>query len=172
MPRPGHPVPSAFRAPRVALGLRLLVLLVALTAAASACSLLPAASMPAIGDALLVTVERHGGECPQGECASRVDIHLDGRLVRSDGTVQVVDAAGIERLAREIGRADWDAILAVPFTGECPTAYDGQEVRYTFHVAPAPVTVASCTTAIDPDAEPFRSVSAIVDGSGEPVPAG
>ena len=60
-------------------------------------------------------------------------------------------------LAEQVEGADWDAILAKPFEGECPRNFDGQEETYTFNVVPEPVVVASCTTAIDrPQQDPFR----------------
>ena len=69
-------------------------------------------------------------------------------------------------LTTGIEDADWEAILANPFTGDCPTAYDGQEQVYTFHVEPEPVVVASCTTIVDPSVEPFQTVSGILFGTG------
>ena len=38
-------------------------------------------------------------------------------------------------IADQVGRTNWDAVRAVPFTGECPTAFDGQKHIYGF---PAP----------------------------------
>ncbi len=132
----------------------------------AACGLLPPGVAPGLVDEPLVTLELRGGDCPQGECRFTADIYGDGRVVRSDGEPQVVDEPSLARLAREVEAADWEAVLAVPFEGECPTAYDGQEAVYTFHVAPAPVVIASCTTLVDPAVEPFQSVQGILFGLG------
>jgi hypothetical protein len=55
--------------------------------------------------------------------------------------------------------------MAVPFTGECPIAFDGQELTYTFHPAGrAPVTIASCEVAIDPADPLFHAIDLILLG--------
>jgi hypothetical protein len=132
----------------------------------AACSLLPPGALPVALDQPLVTFEASGGECPQGECGIRADIFRDGRVVRTDGMTQLVDPPSLERLIAQVENADFAAILAVPFTGECPRNYDGQEQTYTFHVADPPVVVASCTTFVDPSAEPFQTVQRILLGLG------
>ena len=121
--------------------------LVALLAVVAACSLFPAT--PQAPNGALVTYRAHGGLCLEGECEFSAQIFADGRVVRSDGMPQVVDPMSLGLLTRGIEAADWDAILAVPFAGECPVAFDGQEETYTFHVPPEPVVIASCTTAVD-----------------------
>lgn len=69
-------------------------------------------------------------------------------IVRDDGTWQ---ATGTERPAPAEGTValgaasrlaavlddGWPALTARPFTGECPTAYDGQEVSYTVRRLPS-----------------------------------
>ena len=97
-----------------------------------------------------MSYETSGGECPQGPCGFKAQILRDGRVVRSDGMAQTVDVRPLARLAGRWHAADWEAILARPFEGECPKNFDGQEETYTFNVAPEPVVVASCTTPIDP----------------------
>ena len=115
---------------------------------------------------MLVGYEASGGECPQGPCGFKAQILRDGRVLRSDGMPQAVDAQTLADLTRQIERADWDAFLAKPFEGECPRNFDGQEETYTFNVAPKPVVIASCTTAIDPQQDPFRTVGGILFGVG------
>jgi hypothetical protein len=118
------------------------------------------------GDGLLVTYRAHGGHCRQGECEFEAAIYADGRVERSDGMQQVVDPMSLGLLTAGIADADWEAILAVPFSGECPVNFDGQESVYTFHVAPEPVVVASCTTEVDTTREPFRTIDGILFGTG------
>jgi hypothetical protein len=147
------------------LALRTLLLL-AVTALLGACSLLPPGTVPAALDQPLVTFEASGGECPQGACGFRAEIFRDGRVTRTDGMTQTVDLPSLQRLVAQVERADYAAILAVPFVGECPRNFDGQEQVYTFHVAPEAVVVASCTTLVDPTQEPFQTVQGILFGLG------
>ena len=146
-------------------GVRLL-LIGALAAALGACGLLPPGAVPEPLNGLLVTYEAVGGECPEGPCGFRAEIWRDGTVTRSDGVEQTVDAHSLARLVEQVGAAEWDAILAATFEGECPRNYDGQESIYTFHVATDPVVVASCTIAVDQEREPFRSVQGILFGVG------
>ena len=141
--------------------------LVALLAVVAGCSLFPGPGHPGgAPDGVLVTYRAHGGLCPEGECQFSAQIFRDGRVVRSDGMPQVVDPMSLGLLTTGIEAADWDAILAVPFEGECPVAFDGQEETYTFHVPPEAVVVASCTTAVDRSQEPFQTVLGILFGTG------
>jgi hypothetical protein len=159
MPRPFHPARGPRRLAAVLAG-------IAVAVAAAGCSLLPAGLVPAAGDAPLVTLELHGGECPGGGCRFTADIYRDGRVIRSDGQPQVVDAPSLVRLVEQVERTDWDATLATPFEGDCPTAYDGQEEVYTFHPGGEPVVVASCTVVVRHDREPFQTVQGILFGLG------
>ena len=68
--------------------------------------------------------------------------------------------------AESFGRSSDSIPLARPFVGECPRNFDGQEEIYTFNVVPEPVVVASCTTAVDPQQDPFRLVGGILFGVG------
>lgn len=138
----------------------------ALASTLLACGLLPPDAVPPALTGTLVTYETRGGECPEGECGFKAEIHADGRVVRSDGMEQVVDEPSLRRLAEQVAAADWEAILAVPFEGECPRNFDGQEELFTFHVAPEPVVVASCTTLVDHEQEPFQTVVGILFAVG------
>jgi hypothetical protein len=143
-----------------------LVLSVSLASALAACGLLPPGAVPQPLNGVLVTYEAAGGECPEGPCGFTAEILRDGTVTRSDGMEQTVDAPSLARLVEQVGSADWQAILAVPFEGECPRNFDGQEEILTFHVAPEPVVVASCSVTVDPEQEPFRTVRGILFGVG------
>lgn len=143
-----------------------LALLVAAAITLGGCDLLPPGTVPEALNPVLVTYEASGGECPQGPCGFKAQIFRDGRVVRSDGMAQRVDDQTLAQLTEQVAAADWDAILDRPFEGECPKNVDGQEQVYTFHVAPEPVVVASCTTAIDPEQDPFRLVGGILFAVG------
>ncbi len=108
--------------------------------------------------AILVRVETSGGECPQGECTSRWEIRRDGVVINTGAVVPDIEPQVLARIIASIDSADWAAVLARPFTGECPKNFDGQEHTYTFPTAAGDVVVASCTTQIDPGQEPFESI--------------
>ena len=118
------------------------------------------------GDGLLVTYLARGGHCRTGTCEYVAEITADGRVTTSDGVTATVDPMSLGLLTRGIAEADWDAIRAVPFTGECPVNFDGQESVYTFHVLPEPIVIESCVTEVDTTQEPFQTVHGILFGTG------
>jgi hypothetical protein len=144
---------------RVLLPLALLLAL-ALAACAGGEQESSAASPPTVGATVLVTVATHGGLCPNGECRSTTEVWSDGRVVRGERTVSAAPAL-IEAVRVEIARADFRRIAGRPFAGQCPTAYDGQETIYTFHLAAGDQVIASCTVAIDLNDPLFRAVDAL-----------
>lgn len=105
------------------------------------------------GSALL-TVESHGGRCVEGECTATIEIDRGGQVSGERAGVAVtgrLDPALVGPLVVAVDGADYASILAVPFTGTCPTAVDGQEQVYTFHPrGREAVTFASCEVEIDP----------------------
>jgi hypothetical protein len=110
-------------------------------------------------------VELVGGECPAGACDRRINVHLDGRLHETapiDRTVGHVPPELIEALKVEMDRANFRQIRSNPFTGECPTAVDGQEIIYTFHLPTGDEEIRSCTVAIDPNHPLFQAVAAVL----------
>jgi hypothetical protein len=141
-------------------------LLAAVLLGLGACSLIPPEAVPEALNPVIVTYEASGGECPEGPCGFRAEIRRDGSVTRSDGMAQAVDEPSLKRLIEQVEGADWKAILARPFSGECPRNVDGQESIYTFSTAAGPVTVAGCTIEIDPQQEPFQTVQGILFGVG------
>lgn len=123
-------------------------------------------STVAAAPGLLVAYETRGGECPDGPCGERIEIQGDGTVRYESGPLGQVSPELLERLTRAIDAADWDAILAVPFEGECPVNFDGQEQVYTFNVGGSAIVVASCTTSVDPTVEPFSTVQEVLFGPG------
>jgi hypothetical protein len=118
------------------------------------------------GDGPLVSIDAHGGHCLEGACGTVTTILRNGRLTiesSGDPIADAVDPSLLATLAAAVDSADYARIMAVPFTGECPIAFDGQELTYTFHPAGrAPVTIASCEVAIDPADPLFRALDAAV----------
>jgi hypothetical protein len=154
--RPGRPAPSR-------VGPAALAALVMLACVVGACG---ASSVLRPPESVLVSVELTGGECPQGPCGMRYELRRSGQVTATGQPPRSVDAGTVARIAAAVDGASWDAILARPFTGECPTSYDGQELTYTFDTVRGAIVVASCSVQIDPGQEPFRSVNDALFASG------
>ena len=111
-------------------GLLATTVLAILTVALVACSSIPA--IPAASGPL-VTVTTRGGECLDGPCGGTTVIERDGKVHQ---TVPVVADLGqvpgdvLTALDAAIKTADFNAIRAVQFDGECPVNFDGQEFIY------------------------------------------
>ena len=116
--------------------------------------------------AILVRVDSSGGECPQGECANRWEIRRDGIVTSTGAVVPDIEPQVLTGIIASIDSADWAAVLARSFTGECPKNFDGQEYTYTFPTAAGDVVVASCATQIDPGQEPFESINSALFAAG------
>lgn len=87
---------------------------------------------------------REGGLCftPEGGalCQLRIVVADDGRW-RATGTEPPAPAVGtvVEGAASRLAAvldAGWEALTARPFTGTCPSAYDGQETWYAVRRLP------------------------------------
>ena len=137
-----------------------LVLVVALATAAcsggSIASLLPSAGP-------LVTLTMSGGECFDGPCGSVTIIERDGTVrqtLPAEATLGQVPPDLLATLDSAIKATNFDAIRAVPFTGECPTAFDGQEWVYEFGAPGGIERIASCETEIDPSSPPVAATIA------------
>jgi hypothetical protein len=74
-------------------------------------------------------------------------------------------------LTAAIQATDWAALRSHPFTGECPTAFDGQELIFEFGVGAGTQRVASCETDID-WTHPLFVALAVALGKFIPLPAG
>jgi hypothetical protein len=117
----------------------------------------------------LVAIEQTGGECATGMCTRLVNIEGDGTLhevIPKDVVLGVVPEELRDALRVEIERADYRQIASRPFTGTCPTAYDGQQVTYTFHPSTGDRTIDSCKVAIDPSHPLFRALDAALKAAG------
>jgi len=110
----------------------------------------------------LVTVEMRGGECVNGPCGSIVILERDGRVHQAAkppndlGTVPLDQVAAIDAA---IKLTDFAQLRTHPFTGECPTAYDGQELVYEFSAPTGVERIASCEVEIDLGAPLFVAVA-------------
>ena len=102
-------------------------------------------------------------------CRSRVVVYRDGSY-RSSGDVTQptqgsLDHQLIERLESAINEANFNEIRSKPFTGVCPSAYDGQEGLYEFSTSHGNEVIGSCKTNIDYKSKLFK----VVDESYESI---
>jgi hypothetical protein len=122
----------------------------------------PAPSVASLPVAL-VTIETRGGHCRTGPCGRIVKIEGDGTIhevMPTDRVVGQIPKPLLDALWTEIEQANYPLIQSRPFSGECPTAYDGQETVYTFHVPSGDEEIASCTVALDENHPLFLAVAA------------
>jgi len=110
----------------------------------------------------LVTVQMRGGECVNGPCDSSVILDQDGRVhaaAKPPNDLGTVPADQMAALRTAIGATDFDELRTHPFTGECPTAFDGQELIYEFATPAGTQRIASCEVQIDYGSPLFVAVS-------------
>jgi len=122
------------------------------------------------GSGPLVTVRLEGGMCPEGLCQAAWTLQRDGRILaeaKPPNELGRADGAAVTALAAAVEAADYGAIRNRPFTGTCPTAYDGQEIILEFHASAGVQRVASCEVEIDWSSPLFvatvAALSSVVD---------
>jgi hypothetical protein len=118
----------------------------------------------------LVTVETRGGMCPEGLCGQTITIERDGRVhlaAKPPNELGNVTPQVLSTLQTLIATTDFGAIKSRKFTGDCPTAYDGQETVYTFSAPGGVETIPSCTFAIDSSSPLFAAVDAVVAAANQ-----
>jgi hypothetical protein len=124
--------------------------LVAAAIALTGCS--SGVNIPLPGTGTLVTVEMRGGMCPAGTCDNAVILDRDGRVhsaAKPPNDLGRVNSDTLAALTAAIQATDWAALRSRPFTGECPTAFDGQELIFEFGVGTGTQRIASCEVDID-----------------------
>jgi hypothetical protein len=100
----------------------------------------------------LLTVETRGGLCPAEACDNSVILERDGRVhaaAKPPNDLGRVDAGAMATLAAAIQATDWATLRSHPFTGQCPIAFDGQELIFKFSVGTGTQRIASCEVDID-----------------------
>lgn len=104
------------------------------------------------GTGPLITVQVRGGMCMEGACDHSVILEPDGR-VHDDATpakeLGRVPAQAMATLTTAVKGADYASLKSKPFTGECPVAFDGQELIFEFSVGSGTQRIASCEVDID-----------------------
>ena len=128
------------------------------------------AGLPQLGGVRsLVTVELHGGLCADGaECSSSTNLNSDGTVTgdaKPPNELGRMTPGVLAQLEAAIAQADFDAIRSRPFTGTCPTAFDGQEAVFTFHLPSGDIRLAECEFELDQSSPLFDAVGAAL-GAG------
>jgi hypothetical protein len=124
--------------------------LVVAAVALAGCSSVAPVPLPGVDP--LVTVQMRGGMCPDGTCDAEVVLERDGRVHDGKtprGVLGRVSANAFAALDAAVLSADFAALKSRPFTGECPVAFDGQELVFEFAVPGGTQRLASCEVEID-----------------------
>lgn len=111
----------------------------------------------------ILTIQTTGGLCPYGLCGSETTVMSDGGYSRRNGEddprTGVLQPGVIGDLRRQIDDADYDDIRSRPFTGTCPSAYDGTEYIYILRPKyKAAQTISSCQYDLT-DIRLFRTIN-------------
>jgi hypothetical protein len=136
-------------------------MIVAIAFAAAACGAAGNVNIPGTGP--LVTVSTRGGMCMDGPCGRSVILDRDGKVheaAKPPNELGVVGAEAMATLTAAVAAADYAAMKAKPFTGECPVNFDGQELIFEFAVGAGTERIASCETEIDWGSPLFLAVAA------------
>ena len=113
----------------------------------------PAARSPVpIATGPLLTVESRGGECFAAPCGSTIVVERDGRVHSAAKPPNDLGQVPLDQLAvldAAIKTTDFAILKSRPFTGQCPTAYDGQEFVFEFGAPGGPQRLATCEVEVD-----------------------
>lgn len=126
--------------------------------------------VPLVGP--IVTVQMRGGLCPEAMCDNTVVLERDGRVhsaTKPPNDLGQVDGRAMAVLAAAIQATDFAALKSHPFAGECPMAFDGQELIFEFSVGTGTQRIASCEVEIDWGHPLFAAVGVAL-GQWVPLP--
>jgi len=148
----------------------------------AACGVTPTVSGPspspsvsgvvAVPSTPLLTVESRGGECMDGPCGSVIVVDRDGTVhdaAKPPTVLGTIPAAQLAALDSAIKLTDFALLKNRPFTGECPTAFDGQEFIFEFAAPGGTERIATCEVEVDYGLPLFVAVSAAL-GPFIPLP--
>ena len=175
-PEDGEPADAVRRLARMQptrrshrLAMPLFVLLALVTAA---CGVTPTVAGPspspsvsgveAVPTTPLLTVESRGGECLDGPCGSIIVVDRDGTVrsaAKPPNVLGTIPAAQLAALDSAIKLTDFALLKRQPFTGECPTAFDGQEFIFEFAAPGGTERIATCEVQVDYGLPLFVAVS-------------
>jgi hypothetical protein len=127
------------------------VVVLAVAAVVSACGSATSTASPA-PTGPLVTVETRGGECFAAPCGQTVILERDGTVhvaAKPPNTLGTVPSDQMRTLSALIATTDFAGITAHPFTGDCPTTYDGREIVFEFRAPSGLKRIATCEVQVD-----------------------
>lgn len=132
--------------------LAMLLSVVALAASLGACNSAQTNELvPGAGP--LLTVQMRGGLCADGGmCDSSVILERDGRVrsaAKEPNDLGFVSPENMSALNAAMAATDFGTLKSKPFTGECPIAFDGQELIFEFAALAGTQRLASCEVDID-----------------------
>lgn len=139
----------------------LLAPLLAVAIVAVACSSAVPIPIP-LATGPLVTVEVRGGECFAAPCGSTVIVERDGRVhsaAKPPNDLGTVPPDVLAAVDAAIKTTDFATMKSHPFTGECPTAFDGQEFVFEFGAPGGVQRIATCEVDVDLGLPLFVAVS-------------
>jgi hypothetical protein len=144
--------------------------LVVAVVALAGCSSGVAVPLPGVGP--LLTVQMRGGMCPEDMCDTTVVLERDGRV--HNGKTPSTDLGRVNgnayaALDTAIQSTNFAAMKSKPFTGQCPIAFDGQELIFEFSIGGTTQRLASCETEIDWGSPLFVAVGVAL-GEWIPLP--
>jgi hypothetical protein len=114
---------------------------------------------------VLLTVTTRGGRCPGGTCEESIFVERDGRVhqaAKPPNDLGVVPAEAMAALDAAVQATDFAAIRSHPFTGQCPTEFDGQEVVFEFGAPSGIERISWCEVEIDYGSPLFVAVASAV----------
>ena len=124
------------------------------------------------GTGPLMTVQLRGGMCADGACDSSVILDRDGRVRSAEkepNALGVVTPENMSALNAAIAATDFATLKSKRFTGECPIAFDGQELIFEFATMAGTQRLASCEVEIDWSHPLFIAVASSL-GEWIPIP--
>jgi hypothetical protein len=149
----------------------LAVSLLAVALSASACCSGISVPLP-VATGALVTLETRGGLCVDGPCGATIVIERDGRVhqaAKPPNDLGIVPPGALAALDAAIRTTDFTALKSHPFTGQCPTAFDGQEIVFEFGAPGGVQRIATCEVDVDFGSPLFVAVSTAL-GPFVPLP--
>jgi hypothetical protein len=162
--------PAAVQTIRRAQVIVVLALTLAVAGLVAACASVPLPIPVATGP--LLTIETRGGLCVGGPCGTTVFMERDGRVhqaAKPPNDLGIVPPAALAALDAAIRTTDFTALKSHTFSGQCPTAFDGQEIIFEFGAPRGVQRISTCEVDVDFGLPLFVAVSTAL-GPFVPLP--
>jgi hypothetical protein len=122
----------------------------------------PLPSPSPVPTCVLLTVQTRGELCADGPSGTTIFVERDGRVhqaAKPANDLGVVSPAALSTLQAALRTTDFAALKSHPFTGQCPTAFDGQEIVFEFEAPGGTERIATCEVEVDFGSPVFAAVS-------------